>query len=202
MPTAGFETVDPLADTALSLARAALPGATIEVSGQYPLLLAMQRYLISTLAWSLLLTLPVLAVTFYVLLREVKGTLYALLPNLWPVLLILGGMGWCGVPLDIATVMVASITLGLVVDDTIHTLAHYRTLSAELGERAAVADRMEKTAPAYLLTGVILALGFGVCALSGFAPTARFGLLSAIAILIAVVADFTLVPALFGRRQQ
>jgi len=202
VPTAGFETVDPLADTALSLTRAALPGATIEVSGQYPLLLAMQRYLISTLAWSLLLTLPVLAVTFYVLLREVKGTLYALLPNLWPVLLILGGMGWCGVPLDIATVMVASITLGLVVDDTIHTLAHYRTLSAELGERAAVADRMEKTAPAYLLTGVILALGFGVCALSGFAPTARFGLLSAIAILIAVVADFTLVPALFGRRQQ
>ena len=56
--------------------------------------------------------------------------------------------------------------------------------------------------PGVLLTGVILASGFGVCALSGFAPTARFGLLSAIAILIAVVADFTLVPALFGRRQQ
>lgn len=201
VPTAGYETVDPLADRALELARAALPGAAIEVSGQYPLLLAMQRYLISTLAWSLLLTLPVLVFTFYVLLREVKGTLYALLPNLWPVLLILGGMGWCGVPLDIATVMVASITLGLVVDDTIHTLAHHRTLAAELGERGAVADRMEKTAPAYLLTGVILALGFGVCALSGFAPTARFGLLSAIAILIAVAADFTLVPALFGRRR-
>ncbi len=202
VPTAGYDTVDPITDEAERLARAALPGAAIEVTGQYPLLLAMQRYLISTLAWSLLLTLPVLAATFYVLLREVKGTLYALLPNLWPVLLILGGMGWFGVPLDIATVMVASITLGLVVDDTIHTLAHYRTLSAELGERAAVADRMEKTAPAYLLTGVILALGFGVCALSDFAPTARFGLLSAIAILIAVAADFTLVPALFGRRQR
>jgi hypothetical protein len=120
-------------------------------------------------------------------------------PNLWPVLLILGGMGWFGVPLDIATVMVASIVLGLVVDDTIHTLAHYRTLSAELGGRAAVADRMEKTAPAYLLTGVILCCGFGVCALSDFAPTARFGLLSAVAIAIAVIADFTLVPALFGR---
>ncbi len=200
VPTAGYATVDPLTAEALALARAALPGATIEVSGQYPLLLAMQRYLISTLALSLLLTLPVLAFTFYVLLREVKGTLYALLPNLWPVLVILGGMGWFGVPLDIATVMVASITLGLVVDDTIHTLAHYRTLSAALGERGAVADRMEKTAPAYLLTGVILALGFGVCALSGFAPTARFGLLSAVAIVIAVAADFTLVPALFGRR--
>ncbi len=197
--TQGYATFDPLAARALTLARAALPGATVELTGKYPLLLAMQRYLLSTLAWSLLLTLPVLAATFYFLLRDVQGTLYALAPNLWPVLVILGGMGWCGVALDIATVMVASITLGLVVDDTIHTLAHYRTLSAELGEREAVADRMEKTAPAYLLTGLILASGFGVCALSDFAPTARFGLLSGVAIVIAVVADFTLVPALFGK---
>ena len=199
VPTEGYAHADPLAERALALARQALPGATVEITGQYPLLLAMQRYLLSTLALSLLLTLPVLALTFYILLRDAKGTFYALVPNLWPVLLILGGMGWFGVPLDIATVMVASITLGLVVDDTIHTLAHYRELRAELGSRAAVADRMEKTAPAYLLTGVILACGFGVCALSSFAPTARFGLLSAIAIVIAVVADFTLVPALFGR---
>ncbi len=199
VPTEGYTRVDPVAARALAVARQALPGATIELTGQYPLLLAMQRYLLSTLALSLLLTLPVLAITFYILLRDAKGTFYALVPNLWPVLVILGGMGWFGVPLDIATVMVASITLGLVVDDTIHTLAHYRELRAELGERGAVADRMEKTAPAYLLTGVILASGFGVCALSGFAPTARFGLLSAIAIMIAVLADFTLVPALFGR---
>jgi len=199
VPTQGYAIIDPLAARARELARAALPGAVIELTGQFPLLLAMQRYLLSTLALSLLLTLPVLAITFYILLRDAKGTFYALVPNLWPVLVILGAMGWFGVPLDIATVMVAAITLGLVVDDTIHTLAHYRTLSAELGARAAVADRMEKTAPAYLLTGIILACGFGVCALSGFAPTARFGLLSGIAIVIAVVADFTLVPALFGR---
>ena len=199
--TEGYVSLDPLVAQALAVARPALPGATVELTGQYPLLLAMQRYLLSTLALSLLLTLPVLVVTFYILLRDARGTFYALVPNLWPVLLILGGMGWFGVPLDIATVMVASITLGLVVDDTIHTLAHYRVLRAELGPRAAVADRMEKTAPAYLLTGVILACGFGVCALSDFAPTARFGLLSAVAIVIAVVADFTLVPALFGRRE-
>jgi predicted RND superfamily exporter protein len=199
VPTEGYAHADPLAERALALARQALPGATVEITGQYPLLLAMQRYLLSTLALSLLLTLPVLALTFYILLRDLQGAFFALVPNLWPVLLILGGMGWFGVPLDIATVMVASITLGLVVDDTIHTLAHYRELRAELGSRAAVADRMEKTAPAYLLTGVILACGFGVCALSGFAPTAHFGLLSAIAIVIAVIADFTLVPALFGR---
>ena len=202
VPTQGYGVIDPLTSRALALARAALPGVMVEVTGEYSLLLGMQRYLLSTLALALLLTLPVLALTFYILLRDVQGTFYALVPNLWPVLVILGGMGWFGVPLDIATVMVASITLGLVVDDTIHTLAHYRTLSAAIGARAAVADRMEKTAPAYLLTGIILACGFGVCALSDFAPTARFGLLSGIAIVIAVVADFTLVPALFGRNKK
>jgi predicted RND superfamily exporter protein len=200
--TEGYTAVEPLRARALALATAELPDATVELTGKYPLLLAMQRYLLSTLALSLLLTLPVLAITFYILLRDAKGTFYALVPNLWPVLVILGGMAWTGVPLDIATVMVASITLGLVVDDTIHTLAHYRTLSARLGKRGAVADRMEKTAPAYLLTGVILACGFGVCALSDFAPTSRFGVLSGIAIVIAVVADFTLVPALFGKSER
>ena len=160
----------------------------------------MQRYLLSTLALSLLLTAAGAGDHLLLLLRDAKGTFYALVPNLWPVLVILGGMGWFGMPLDIATVMVASITLGLVVDDTIHTLAHYREVRAELGEHDAVADRIEKTAPAYLLTGVILASGFGVCALSDFAPTSRFGLLSAIAVMIAVrSADLPLVPVLFGR---
>ena len=200
--TEGYDKVDPMALAALGTARRAFPDLQVELTGQYPLLLAMQRYLLSTLALSLLLTLPVLAFTFYFLLRDLGGAVYALVPNLWPVLVILGGMGWFGVPLDIATVMVASIVLGLVVDDTIHTLAHYRTLSSTLGGRAAVADRMEKTAPAYLLTGVILICGFGVCALSDFAPTSRFGMLSAIAIALAVVADFTLVPALFGRARK
>jgi hypothetical protein len=78
------------------------------------------------------------------------------------VLLILGGMGWFGVPLDIATVMVASITLGLVVDDTIHTLAHYRELRAELGSRAAVADGWRSAR--LLADQPRLASGFAVCA--------------------------------------
>jgi predicted RND superfamily exporter protein len=95
--------------------------------------------------------------------------------------------------------MVASIVLGLVVDDTIHTLARYREKRLELGAFEAVADRLEHTAPAYLLTGAILAAGFGVCALSDFEPIARFGALSATTVTLAVLADLTLVPALFAR---
>jgi predicted RND superfamily exporter protein len=143
--------------------------------------------------------LPVLAVTFFLLLGSVRDTARALVPNLWPVLALLGGMGWLGAPLDVATVMVASIVLGLVVDDTIHTLAHFRERSRQVGGFEAVADRLEHTAPAYLLTGGILVAGFGVCALSSFEPVARFGTLSAATIGVAVIADLLLVPALFAR---
>ena len=131
-------------------------------------------------------------------LRSVGGTLRALVPNVWPVLVLLGGMGWLGVRLDLATVMVASIVLGLAVDDTIHTLAHFRAEARELGARAAVARRIERAAPAYLLTGAILVAGFGVCALSEFQPIARFGELAAAAIVLALASDLLLVPALFG----
>jgi predicted RND superfamily exporter protein len=86
-----------------------------------------------------------------------------------------------------------------VVDDTIHTLAHYRERSRQVGGFEAVADRLERATPAYLLTGGILSAGFGVCALSSFEPIARFGALSAATIVIAVAADLLLVPALFAR---
>lgn len=196
--TVGAEAIAPLRERAEAAARAAFPRAQVALSGQYLLLLDMQRYLLSTLGGSLAVTVPVLFATFLLLLRRVGLALRALAPNLWPVLAVFGLMGWSGVPLDVATVMVASVTLGLVVDDTIHTLAHYREERDRLGSGEAIAGRLEQTAPAYLLTGLILMGGFGVCALSDFAPTARFGLLSVAAIAVALAADLLLVPVLFG----
>ncbi|GMU63803.1 MAG: hypothetical protein AMXMBFR36_00770 [Acidobacteriota bacterium] len=197
---AGHEAIDALSSAAVATARRQLPAGTgVVATGVLPVLLALHRELLATLGLSLGATLPVLATVFFWLLRRKRDVVRALVPNLWPVLVLLGGMGWAGVPLDVATVMVAAVVLGLVVDDTLHTLAHYRERRLEAGAFAAVADRIERTAPAYLLTGAILAGGFAVCALSDFEPIARFGALSGIAIAVAVVADLVLVPALFGR---
>lgn len=197
---AGFAPVDALADAAEAEAAKRLPpGTAVHSTGALRVLLALHRELLGTLAASAALTVPVLALAFWLLLRRVPDALRALAPNLWPVLVLVGAMGWLGVPLDIATVMVASVVLGLVVDDTIHTLARYRERRLEVGGFEAVADKLEHTAPAYLLTGTILAAGFGVCGFSDFAPIARFGALSAAAVVIAVVTDLVLVPALFAR---
>jgi predicted RND superfamily exporter protein len=202
VPTDGHRELEPLFARAGELtrewARQAFPGARVSVTGEFPLLLSTHRRLLSTLGLSLTLTTLAVGVIFRFLLPSTRLTLLALLPNLWPVAMVVGTMAWAGIPLDTATVMVASVVLGLAVDDTIHTLGHFRELAPALGRREAVAGTLERTAPAYILTGAILAAGFGVCALSDFAPTARFGGLSALAIAFAVAGDLFLLPALLG----
>lgn len=196
--TVGLDQLEPLLARFEGAALAVFPGAAVEITGEYPLLLEAQRYLLSTLAASLGLTLVAVAAVLRLLLPGTRLALLALLPNLWPVVGVFGAMGWLGVPLDIATVMVASIALGLAVDDTLHTLGHFRRLAPRHGAREAVRRTLQITAPAYLLTGVVLTAGFGVCALSDFAPIARFGALSATAIMLAVLGDLFLLPAILG----
>jgi len=196
--TEGYVPAEELRRGIERLVREELPEARLETLGEYLLLLEMQRFLLGTLRDSLLLTLAGVSVCFAVLLRRTSLVGLALVPNLWPVGLVLGLMGWAAVPLDIATVMVASIVLGLAVDNTIHTLAHFRELEPALGATEAVAMTLQRTAPAYLLTALILAAGFGSCAMSDFAPIRRFGGLAALAVGLALAADLLLVPALLA----
>lgn len=197
--TAGAEEIAALRETVRQRAEARFPDAgEIVITGEYPLLLEAQDHLLETLAVSFTLTLFAIAVVLRLVLPSTRLALLALLPNLWPVAGVLGAMGWLGVPLDIATVMVASVILGLAVDDTLHTLGHFRRLAPQHGAEEAMERTLEATAPAYLLTGCILIAGFGVCALSDFAPIARFGGLSALGIALAVLGDLFLLPALFG----
>jgi len=195
---AGYPELEPMLAKAGHLAREAFPEARVAVTGEFPLMLETHRRLLATLGLSLALTTLAVGLLLRALLPSTRLTLLALAPNLWPVVMTVGVMGWAGIPLDTATVMVASVVLGLAVDDTIHTLGHFRELAPLVGRHEAVAGTLERTAPAYVLTGAILAAGFGVCALSGFAPTARFGGLSALAIAMAVVGDLVLLPALLG----
>lgn len=197
-PIVGYERLEPLLETVGAMARDSFPEAEVVVTGQYPLLLSVQRYLFKTLAVSLIVTLFAVSIIFYFILRSLRLTLLVLAPNLWPVAGVLGFMGWFQVPLDIATVMVAPVILGLAVDDTIHTLGHFRELAPRVGASEAVAATLQRTAPAYVITGLILAAGFGVCSLSDFAPTARFGSLAALGIVLAVLGDLFLLPVVLS----
>lgn len=198
VPTLGIDRLEPLLAVLRRIAAEEFPAAAVETTGQFETLLETQRGLLRTLASSFGLTLVSVAAIFFFLLRSPRWTPLALVPSLLPVLLVLGAMGWFGVPLDVATVMIASILLGLAGDDTIHTVDHFRELEAEVGPTEAIAGALEQNAPAYGLTALVRMAGFGVCALSSFVPIERFGALCAVAIALAALADLVFIPALLG----
>lgn len=197
VPLAGPEVVEPLLESARETAERAFPGARVVIAGELPLILATQRRLLGTLAVSLLLTLTAVVVILAAIVRDRRTAWQALLPNLWAVLVVFGAMGAAGVPLDSTTVMIAAVALGLAVDDTLHTLAELRAATG--GERRPLAAALGRVVPAHVLTSVVLAAGFAVCALSDFLPVARFGGLAVVGVAAALAGDLLLLPALLAR---
>ena len=198
VPMVGFERLEPVLERG-RLRAERIAGAEAWVTGAYPLVLAAQRSLLSTMVLSLTLTALAVAAILRLLLGGARAALAALVPNLWPVLFALGAMGWLGVRIDSTTVMIAAVALGLAVDDTLHALGYFRrALYGRRGAAAAAVRALGRGAPALILTTGLLVAGFGVCALSSFLPVARFGALTGLALLAALAADLLLLPALLG----
>lgn len=194
---AGEAELAPVYRRAQALARRAFPEGDARVTGLYPLTVAGQAELLRTILVSLALTFAVAAGALLLLLRSAPLALRLVLPNAWPVLVVLGAMGWAGWAVDGGTVMVAAVTLGLALDDTLHTLGHLRRTGGPAP--GAVVESLGATAPGHVVTSVTLALGFAVCAASELVPVSRFGLLAILALAGALAADLLLVPALLAR---
>jgi uncharacterized protein len=113
---------------------------------------------------------------------------------------VFGGMGWLGVPVDIGSMMAASIALGVAVDDTIHFLAWYKDDLKALGSRHdAVLSSYRRAATAALQAGLINGLGLSVFATSSFTPTQRFGWLMLSILIAGIVAELIMLPSImFG----
>jgi hypothetical protein len=202
-PMRGFDALEPMYHAAEAAARRAFPDARVAVTGEFPLVLTAQRSLLRTMVLSLLATFTVISVTLRLLLGSTSLTLRSLLPNLWPVLIVLGAQGWLGIPIDSTTVMVAAVVLGLAVDDTLHTLGHVRLRARDRrdddrGSGPLIEGSVTEVAGGHVMTSVILCLGFLVPMSSELLPVARFGMLSALAIAAALAADLLLVPALLA----
>lgn len=130
-------------------------------------------------------------------LRSLRWAALAMVPTLLPVVSTLGAMGWMGVPLDVGTAMVAAVVLGIAVDDVVHLLDRFRARrDAGAQIEPAMHDAVREVGQAVVSTSLALAVGFGALALSPWASVAHFGLISAIAILAALVTDLLVVPAL------
>lgn len=134
-----------------------------------------------------------------VLFLSVRVSLVTVLANLLATALVFAVMGVAGIPLNIGTCMVAAITIGLAVDDTLHLLVAYnRELKVHRNERKAVTAALRSEIAPILTTTTALVAGFTILGFSSFAPVAAFGLLSALVMVLALFADLMLSPLMLA----
>ncbi len=165
-------------------------GMLVLFNGMLQELFTSQR---DTLAYVLLATLAM----FLLLLRSVKFALLGLIPNILAAATVMGFMGLAGISLDMMTTTIAAISIGIGVDFAIHYLYRYRSERAR-GLDASEAVRVCHTSigRALYLTGITILIGFSVLVFSNFVPTIMFGLLVAVAMALALVANLSLLPSL------
>ena len=172
-------------------------GISAVYTGVVPLVYKAQRMLLDDLIKSFLLAFVLIGVVMVVMLRSVRAGLISMIPNAFPALVVFGGMGWAGQLCDIGTMMTASVALGIAVDDTIHFLSWFRRgINSGLDRRAAVRLAYRRCGKAMLQTTIICGLGMLVFGFSSFVPTARFAGLMFTLLLVALVGDLLLLPAL------
>jgi predicted RND superfamily exporter protein len=168
-------------------------------TGVVPIVYQAQRALLNSLVestwWSFLTITPIMMLVS----RSLLAGAIAMIPNAIPVLWIFGGMGWLGIPIDIGSMMTASIALGVAVDDTIHFLARYREELAHQPDReTAIVSTYSHCAIPTLQAALISGLGLSVFAFSTFTPTQRFGWLMLCILMAGVISELVILPALLA----
>jgi len=137
---------------------------------------------------------------FAILFRNLKMAMVAIIPNVFAAGLMLGVMGWAHIPLDLMTITIAAITIGIAVDDTIHYVHRFTKEYNSDHHYWSAIDRSHATiGRAMYYTSVTVTLGFSILVLSNFVPTIYFGLLTSFAMLVALIANLTLLPLLIVR---
>lgn len=144
-----------------------------------------------------LLALVLISAVMMLVLRSVRLGLISLVPNLLPALLAYGIWGYISGHVDLGLSIVACMSLGLVVDDTVHFLAKYRSARTQGATReAAIEYAFSTVGVAMIITSVVLAAGFALLLLSPFSPTWGMGGLMALTVVVALLADLILLPLL------
>jgi predicted RND superfamily exporter protein len=123
----------------------------------------------------------------------------AVIPNVLPIIVFFGVLGWCGVYLNLGTSLIAAISLGLAVDSTIHYMARFnRELSGETDQAAAIRRALRSVGAPILYTTSALLLGFLAFGLSSFVPIRQFGILSSVTMATSLLTNLALLPALLA----
>ena len=171
--------------------------AEITATGIISLLVRTLYAAIHSAAKSYVLAFVVITLMMILLIGSLRIGLISMIPNLLPVVLTLGLIGWFGLLFDMFTMLIGSIAIGLAVDDTVHFMHNFRRYHYETGDVEVSVDRTLRTAGrAMLVTSIVLSLGFFIFTFASMRNFFYFGLFTGITIITALLADFFLAPAL------
>jgi diguanylate cyclase (GGDEF)-like protein len=173
------------------------PALGVQVTGESFLNSQAVDYMADGQMRSLLLMLGVIFLLVAALFMNLKAGLIAVLANLFPIVILFGVMGYFGFALDTGTSMVGAIALGICVDHTMHFMVRYQRLAKHgLTEHESLARVMRQESIPIMATALALAMGFLTLTFSNFPPVVRFGVLSAMVMLLALIGTFVVIPLL------
>jgi len=168
---------------------------SVTVTGLYHFYAQLVSGLLRDQYRSFAFTVPAVFLVLLVAFRSAKLAFVAIVPNLLPILVCVGVMGWADIPVSLTTAMMLSVSFGIAVDDAVHYLWRFRTEFEASGDyREAIRATHASVGRACVFTTVVIAGGFWILVLSQFLPTAYFGALIAVTMAGALAADLLLLP--------
>jgi predicted RND superfamily exporter protein len=169
----------------------------IRITGMAVMFNNMLLSLYSSQIQTLSLVFVAILIMFIFLFRRVLLAVLAIIPNIFSAIFILGFMGWMDIPLDMMTITIAAITIGIGVDDTIHYIHRYQhEFSRDASYRESLIRCHGSIGRAIYYTSITVTVGFSILTLSNFIPTIYFGLLTGLAMILALLGNLFLLPLL------
>jgi predicted RND superfamily exporter protein len=174
-------------------------GVTARFTGGIPLFYHAQHQILNDLRNSFVTAFLLISAVLVIVLHSFRAGLVAMIPNVFPPLFVFGAMGWMGLPVEIGSVMTASVALGIAVDDTIHFLTWYRRgVLQDRSRLSAIRFAFEHCAKPMIDTTLICGLGVAAFMFADFMPTVRFSRLLFILLFAALIGDLFLLPAILA----
>ena len=169
----------------------------VQLTGTSVTFLEGSRYIINGLKESVFWAFLLIALCMLYLFRSLRILLCSLIPNVIPLVITAGVMGWAGVPLKPSTVLVFSVALGIAIDITIRFLVNYKQeLKGDMPVQQNVIQTIHSTGLSIIYTAIVLTVGFVIFCFSSFGGTQALGWLTSLTLITATVANLVLLPAL------
>lgn len=174
------------------------PDENVITTGTTILSADLTEKIVYSLAWSIIIAVVAISLVMTLLFKNIRLIIIALIPNVLPLIIVAGIMGFFNIDIKPSTAIIFTIALGIAVDDSIHFLARFRIEYLSRGAvNPALAATTIRTGRAIIITSIILIAGFGTLVTSAFTSTAMMGLMVCTTIFAALVADLFVLPSLF-----